>query len=195
MSRQASIGWLRFAAWAVALAVLGGALWYYNASEPVMAETPDAEEATLSEDDTAVGSQVGMRCPDFTVPLYGEGNFTLADVRGKVVVINFWATWCTPCCNELPYFQQLLETYGDDVAVVAIHSSLITDDVEAYLAKQSYVYTMPFALDETGEVMTALGGSTMLPMTVVLDRDGIVTYNQVGSVTYEKLVSLVSPLI
>lgn len=191
MTRQLQC--LRAAAWAAALVILCGALWYYNAPAAVMAEQPGAEATESPADDTPVGFEVGMRCPDFTIPKYDGESFTLSENKGKVVVINFWATWCTPCCNELPYFQQLWETYPEDVALVAIHSSLITDDVEAYLQKMGY--TMPFGLDETGDVITSLGGSTMLPMTVILDRDGIVSYNQVGSVTYEKLESLVTPLI
>ena len=133
----------------------------------------------------ATGSEVGMQCPDFTVPLYGGGEFHLSEARGKVVVLNFWATWCSPCCAELPYFEQLWENYPDDVALVAIHSSLVTDDVPSYIEEMGY--EMPFALDETGEVIASLGGSTMLPQTVILDREGTIVYNRIGSVTYEDL--------
>ena len=140
-----------------------------------------------------MGKEVGELCPDFTVPLYGGGDFSVRAQKGKVTVLNFWATWCTPCCAELPWFQQLQDTYPDTVSVVAIHSSLVTDDVEAYLAKQSY--TFPFALDTDGSVIASLGGSTMLPMTVILDRQGHIVYNAVGSMTYEKLENIVLPLL
>ncbi len=143
-------------------------------------------------DDTPVGNEVGMRGPDFTVPLYGGGSFSLAEAKGKPTVINFWATWCTPCCQELPYFDQVYNQYGDQIALVAIHSDLVTDDVEAYLA--NYDYSLPFALDDSG-VITAYGGSTMLPQTVILDADGKIVYNKVGSMTYELLDSLVAPLL
>ena len=76
------------------------------------------------------------------------------------------------------------------MAVVAIHSDLVTDDVEAYLA--NYDYRLPFALDETGGVIQSFGGSTMLPQTVVIDADGVITYNAVGSVTYEVLERLLT---
>ncbi|MCD8021742.1 MAG: TlpA family protein disulfide reductase [Lachnospiraceae bacterium] len=136
-----------------------------------------------------------MLCPDFTVPLYGGGEFHLEEEleSGKIIVINFWATWCTPCCAELPYFQQISEEYADEVTVIAIHSSLITDDVEEYLEEMGY--EMNFALDETGDVIASLGGSTMLPMTVILDPDGVIVYNQVGSVTYEFLAAQIKALL
>ena len=74
--------------------------------------------------------------------------------------------------------------------VLVIHSNLITDDVTKYLS--GYDYSFPFAIDETGGVIAALGGSTMLPQTIVVNVEGIVTYNQVGSVTTEKLEALVN---
>ena len=114
--------------------------------------------------------------------------FTLRDHRGQATVLNLWATWCGPCVKELPHFDRLAREHADDVAVLAIHSDLITDDVMEYLSH--YDYSMPFAVDETGEVIASLGGSTMLPQTIVLDRYGVVIYNQVGSMTYEGLTEL-----
>lgn len=189
--------WRSVVSWTAALVLLVAAVWYTN--RPAVSAEPAGEIPTqapvVEDDDTPVGAEVGMRCPDFTVPLYGAdaGDFALADTLGKVTVINFWATWCTPCCNELPYFQQLYESYPEQVALVAIHSNLVTDDVQAYLDKMGY--TMPFALDGDGSVIASLGGSTMLPMTVVLDQKGHIVYNKVGSVTYEVLESLISPLL
>ena len=169
-----------------------GALWYFNRPEPATpAPEPPVTTAPV-EDDTPVGYEVGMRAPDFSVPVYGaDGSvFTLSEHRGKPVIVNFWATWCTPCCGELPYFDEIYRTYGNDAAVVAIHSDLVTDDVEAYLA--NYDYQLPFALDETGSVIQSFGGSTMLPQTIVIDANGIIVYNAVGSVTYEVLENLLS---
>ena len=107
----------------------------------------------------------------------------------RVTLINLWATWCTPCVNELPYFDRLQQAHPDDVKVLAIHSDLITDDPLAYLA--GFDYQMSFAVDEGGQVIASVGGSTMLPQTVVLNAHGEVIYNRVGSVTYEALEELV----
>lgn len=162
-----------------------------NSSEEAASDWKESRETGESAK-IPVGKDVGMKCPDFTVPQYDGGTFCLEDTRGKIVVINFWATWCTPCCNELPYFQQLADSYPDDVALIAIHSSLVTDDVQAYLDQMGY--DMTFGLDETGDVIAALGGSTMLPMTVILDQNGIIVYNQVGSVTYQFLEAQITAL-
>ena len=138
--------------------------------------------------DAPIGHAVGQQAPDFTLTTVDNQPFTLRDHRGQATVLNLWATWCGPCVKELPYFDRLAREHADDVAVLAIHSDLITDDVMEYLSH--YDYSMPFAVDETGEVIASLGGSTMLPQTIVLDRYGVVIYNQVGSMTYEALTEL-----
>lgn len=190
--------------WLLALALLVGVSLYVNRPEPAddPAPTPPVEDVTPDQgadntDDTQdnepapeIGNKIGMTAPDFTVPVYGGGEFSLSEHRGKVVVVNFWATWCTPCCAELPFFNAMYEELGESVSVVAIHSDLVTDDVAAYLS--GYDYTMPFALDETGNAGKLLGVSTMLPHTIIIDSNGVVTYNAAGSLNYEELQALVA---
>ncbi len=172
---------LRVMAGTAALIILAAALVYFNPSTPGIAAIPQGE----------IGYEVGKYAPDFSVPVYGsDERFILNQHRGKTVVVNFWATWCTPCVKELPYFDAIYRQYGSEVAVVAVHSSLVTDDVEGYLGK--FEYTMPFALDETGEIIASFGGSTMLPHTVVIDKNGMIIYNAVGSLTFEELTALIS---
>jgi len=162
-----------------------------STASSVSSETSKPESSAASSDPETSSEAEPERfpAPDFTVPVYGTGEtFTLSEYRGKTVVVNFWATWCTPCCEELPYFDQLHQEYGDKVTVVAIHSDLVTDDIDAYLAQ--FDYTMPFALDETGEVANLLGVGNMLPQTIVINADGVITYNAAGSLNYETLLSL-----
>ena len=179
--------------------MLAGVFYYVNRDTETAPTEPNVtvittETTDAPEDDTPVGKEVGMRCPDFTVPMYGEGGtYTLSEHAGKVRVLNFWATWCTPCVGELPYFAQIHQEYGDTIDVIAMHSDMVTDDVQAFIDAEGL--DLPFALDETGDVIKSLGGSTQLPMTVIVDQSGKIVYNQVGSVTYEKLKSLIDPLM
>ena len=206
--KKQAIRKVRVIAWVAALALLAGALWFFNKpeakpapAEPVVTETAAEDMESVAVDtvpveteDTSipVGYEVGMRAPDFTAEVYGENasSFRLSDHRGKTVIVNFWATWCTPCCNELPHFDELYQNHADDVAVIALHSNMVTDDVEEYLSP--FGYQMPFGLDTTGEIIASFNGSTMLPQTVVIDANGIITYNKTGSVTYEMLEKLVA---
>lgn len=132
-------------------------------------------KGSVSEDN--VGSLIKTDIPEELIAIIGT--------EDKPVILNFWATWCTPCIAELPYFEELFMNYGDGITIVAVHSNLVTDDIDSYI--EDCGYTMPFALDENGSIIEYFGGGTMLPMTVILDKDGNVTYNSVGSVTYEFL--------
>ena len=204
--KKQTIRKVRILSWTAALVLLAAALWFFNKPETkaldaepagteAVLETEAADETRFTgTEDTSipVGFEVGMRAPDFSAELYGQtaSPFHLAEHRGKTVIVNFWATWCTPCCNELPHFDELLRNHSEDVVVIALHSHMVTDDVEKYLSQ--FDYQMPFGLDATGEIITAFNGSTMLPQTVVIDANGIITYNAVGSVTYEMLEKLIS---
>jgi len=97
-SEQKKVRRNRRFAWAVALLLLAGALVFFNLpGEPEPDPVPETVVNNLP-----VGKEVGMLAPDFTVPVYGGEPFTLSEHRGKTVIVNFWATWCTPCCQELP---------------------------------------------------------------------------------------------
>ena len=204
--KKQTIRKVRILSWIIALVLLAGVLWFFNkpevkptaadpaAIETVM-ETEAVEETVFAETEDSsipVGYEVGMRAPDFTAELYGQtpSTFQLAEYRGKTVIVNFWATWCTPCCKELPHFNDLYLNHGEEVMVIALHSNMVTDDVESYLSP--YDYQMPFGLDASGEIIASFNGSNMLPQTVVIDANGIITYNAVGSVTYEMLAKLIS---
>ncbi|MDO5485738.1 MAG: 4Fe-4S binding protein [Sarcina sp.] len=158
------------------------------------AEIP-AEKAGVSfESRASVGYEIGQQLADFTTPTFDGGEFHLADTRGKIVFINFWGTYCTPCVQELPDFEALLHEHEEEVAVIAVHSSM-TGEIEP----QDYVkskgwdkWTLPFALDDEEEdtIFTIANGGSTLPQTIVLNRRGEVVYNRVGSVTPEMLEAL-----
>ena len=131
---------------------------------------------------------MGQQLQDFTAECLDGSTFHLADTRGKIVYINLWATWCTPCKQELPYFNALAQE-KEDAVVLAIHSPFVTDDPAGYLADKDY--TFPFATDSEDErLFKIVHGSATLPQTVVLNRSGEVVYNKVGSVTKEVLEAL-----
>ena len=91
--------------------------------------------------------------------------------------------------QELPHFEALYAAHSEDIAVIAVHSPFVTDDVNEFLAEKDF--TIPFAVEpEEGNVWQIVDGSTTLPQTIVLDRNGVVIYNQRGSVTPDLLESL-----
>ena len=154
--------------------------------------SPSAKEKTSqmpepTESDAPVGYQ--ERLPDFEVTCIDGSTFDLADTRGKVVFINLWATYCGPCVKELPLFDKLYHENEDDIAMIAVHANLTTEDVPAYIREKGW--DIPFAIDDSDEtVFGIVNGSLALPQTIVLNRKGEVIYNQVGSVTEEVLETL-----
>ena len=145
--------------------------------------------AVSYDSDAPEGREPGQRLPDFTLPCYGGSEFHLSDQRGKIVFINLWATSCTPCKHELPYFSDLYKSHQGDIAMLVVHSSMVMDDPEAYLADKGYA--MPFATDDDDDTVAEIVGSTgTFPQTIVLNRRGEVVYNKIGSVTPEMLSAL-----
>ena len=115
---------------------------------------------------------------DFTVSLADGGEFTLSDHEGKVILLNFWATWCGPCVGEMPAFEQLQETYGEDLVLLAVNSGEDEGTVKAFLEENGY--TFPVDLDPRYEV-ALLYPSDSIPYTVIIGADGKVAAIQLGA--------------
>lgn len=174
--------WLELSAWIAALVLLIGAFVYFNAID-VDKPTPPAPPPPGGE---VTGYEVGDTAPDFTLDIYGaDGAFNLYGQRGKVTIVNFWATWCGGCKLELPYFNELAQTHTE-WNVVAIHG----DDMglmkaEQYIAENCAGWTLTFLQDiiegRACQTFTAFGGGQTWPLTVIVDEAGKVIYNS----TYE----------
>lgn len=155
----------------------------------------DLQKGTLAFYDV-IGNEVGMTAPDFTIAMYGsDESFNLKDKRGKLTVINFWATWCTPCVAEIPYFDELVKNHPE-INVIAIHGSS-TRDVDKFIADNWPQHVLQFAQDnldgKTCLTYELLGGAGMWPMTVIVDEDGKVLYNSTKSFhSYDDLEQLVN---
>ena len=176
----------------VMLGILIGAIAYYFRLEDVTNPDPGITSADR-------GNEVGDLCYDYDLEIVDEngcsGETFDPTATGKITVINFWGTWCTPCVNELPYFEQIATEYKDDVCVVAIHSSISKETSPEYIGEHYPDANMLFSWDGgegfTGQYYTALGGRGTYPYTVILDENGIIVEIFVSSVTYEDLNEVV----
>ena len=117
-----------------------------------------------------------MPAPDFVIEKLEGGKTTLADHRGKLVLLHFWATWCMPCRIEMPGLESLWQQYKDeDLVILAVSIDEGSKGrVEKY--KQIFELSFPILLDPESEVNDLYRVSTM-PTTVLIDADGqIVSY-------------------
>jgi cytochrome c biogenesis protein CcmG/thiol:disulfide interchange protein DsbE len=114
----------------------------------------------------------------------GADDVDLTSLRGRPVVVNFWASSCGPCVREMPALEAAHQELGDEVAFVGIAVADRVDEA-LRLAGQTGV-TYPLVADPTGEIFAA-SGFTLLPATVVLDADGTVVRRIVGELEGDEL--------
>jgi thiol-disulfide isomerase/thioredoxin len=108
-----------------------------------------------------------------------DGNaISFADLRGKVVLVNFWATWCPPCRAEIPDLIKLQERYRDKLVVLGISEDEVgPDEVKAFVTEQKINYPIAMSTPEMSQIFK---GVSALPTTFVIDRDGKVQMRHVG---------------
>jgi peroxiredoxin len=105
----------------------------------------------------------------------------LSDHRGKVVLVNFWATWCVPCAAELPHLQRLYEAYGDQgFVVLAISMDGPESVAEVVPRARRYGLTFPVLLDEETRVVAEYNPKRSAPFTTLIGRDGAVAKTREG---------------
>ncbi len=123
---------------------------------------------------------VGHPAPDFTLTTVAGETFTLSALRGKPVVLNFWATWCPPCRAELPELQAASARYADQVIIVGVNQAEPADAVRGFAGQ--FGLTFPIPLDEQA-VVSRQYAVRSLPTTFFVDRNGIIRRIQSGPVT------------
>jgi cytochrome c biogenesis protein CcmG/thiol:disulfide interchange protein DsbE len=134
------------------------------------------------------GVTVGKLAPGFTLESLA-GGAVAAPVPGKVTVLNFWATWCPPCREEMPELDKFAAA-NPAVAFYAVNLQEPAPKVAGFLRDQGY--SLPVLLDAGGVAQTYR--ISAIPTTVVIDRDGVVRYRKTGPVTAAELAGVIRGL-
>lgn len=133
--------------------------------------------------------------PDFTLKTLDGQSVRLADFKGKVVLINFWATWCPPCVREIPRLVRISEKYADQGLVVLGVNTTFQDDpakVAQFVRDQNISYRV--LLDPEGDASQKYP-SRLMPTSYLIDRNGKVVYTKVGEVDEATLDEQVQSLV
>ncbi len=125
------------------------------------------------------GIQVGNVAPDFQLPNLDYESMSLSELRGKPVVLNFWATWCPACIDEMPYLQEIHEEYSDDgLMLLAIDVGESQSQVEKFLQRNNL--SLPVLLDTSG-VVAQKYRILNIPTTFFIDGDGVIQEKRIGA--------------
>jgi peroxiredoxin len=148
------------------------------------------EEAAQAVGGLEVGTDVGNLAPTFEATTDTGETLALGRLRGQVVLLNFWATWCGPCRLEMPEFQKTYEALaGDGLTIVAVNNRETVEDVTGF--REEYDLTFPLVMDEQGDIQD-IYGVMMYPSTYVIGRDGRIIARHFGALTVAQLQVLVS---
>ncbi len=170
-------------------------------SEPAFTELEETETtlatgsltslSEIAEDlEPAIGLAEGNRAPDFSIKTLANDMFKLSEQRDKLLLLNFWGTWCGPCRREMPVFQKAYEDWGArgfEILAIAFN-----DSEEAMAAfRDEFGLSFPLALDETGEMDDAYGIQTR-PSSFLLGKDGIILARHFGIITEAELSEMLN---
>ncbi len=131
------------------------------------------------------GPVIGVEIDDFTLTGIQAQSIRLSGFRGKAVLLNFWATWCIPCKDEMPLLQKYADRPGTNLVVIGINSQEQAPDVKAYLAANNIHF--PIALDLNGEI-TRRFQVDGFPTTFFIDANGILRGVHVGALQEDLLI-------
>lgn len=142
-------------------------------------ETPSADDETAEK----------IKAPDFTAIDYEGNEVTLYDYIGTPIVLNFWASWCPPCRDEMPHFNKVSQEYQDDELLFLMVD--LTDGVseteetgKRFIEENGYTFTVLFDLKQEAAMAY---GIRSIPCTILIDRDGYIRGSAVGSISEETL--------
>ncbi len=183
--------------------LLGGALALYRTlgrgaapglavePTPAPAATASPEQAGPEEEAAAEEQQAeesaAAAVPDFTIYTGGGDAVQLSDFAGRPVIVNFWASWCGPCQNEMPDFEQAYADYGDEIEFVMLNATYgreTMDSARSFLEESGY--TFPVYYDTDADAAAAIG-VTAFPTTLFIAPDGTLTAYAISMLDAETL--------
>jgi thiol-disulfide isomerase/thioredoxin len=145
----------------------------------------------IEEVPAAARSEASEPAPDFALEQLGGGRVALADLRGKPVIVDFWATWCAPCEESIPVLVEFQKKYAGRVHVLGVSVDWEREAVAPFAKEHGMNYPVLF-----GDESLALDyGAPGFPALFVIDAQGLIAEAHVGVATLPELEAAVAPLL
>lgn len=148
----------------------------------MLAINVQAEQPT----DRLPGLATGEKAPDFELTTLDNKIVKLSDYRGKKVMLNFWATWCPPCKEEMPAMERFYKDDGEQIQLLAVNIDTI-NDIKGFAQKMKI--TFPILLDKKGEVAKSYQ-VLAIPTTYFINEEGIIYEKYLGAMSIETMRKL-----
>jgi len=166
----------------VEVRIVASRLWVYLTLFGILFLLVGCEQATSKKPNTQKsipeGPRVGFLAPGFSVPTLNGNELDLSRYRGKVIMINFWATWCGPCRVEMPSMEDLYSKYGGkDFEILAVNGGEDRILVQPFIKNLNLSF--PVLLDQQFEVHNKYQ-VTAIPSTFLVDKSGVITHRFFG---------------
>ena len=177
----------------VAMLLMGAGLVVIGAALSAIVFTRERPAAASADEPSVVPASVDFAAPALSLPNTSGNTESLADYRGRVVLVNNWATWCPPCKAEMPTLQAYFEAHqSEGLTVIGIEAGESAAQVRAFA--ESIGVTFPMWVDtETASLAAFHNGS--LPNSYVIDRTGTVRLAWIGEISRSMLEKHVTPLL
>jgi thiol-disulfide isomerase/thioredoxin len=150
---------------------------------------------TQPKEPTIAAGEIGSRLPDFSLKDLQGRPLSSADLRGKVVLVDFWATWCQPCKKEMPGYQKLLDRYGSrGFTVIGFKFDTMRDMEDPLQFASTIGVRYPLAV-ATDDLKQKFGGVEGLPTTMLYDHEGILRTKVIGFEYTDNIEHALKPLL
>ena len=160
-------------------------------SDSAAKEEDKSAETKAESKEITTGAKVGQRLLETTFNKMASEDKVTLPIKGKVTIINLWATWCPPCQDEMPEIQKFYEknTENSNVAFYSINLGEADEEIESFFNLYKLSFPVLVDYDEKSIKMLVTNG---IPTTVVTNADGVVVFRRVGPVTLKELETAVA---
>ena len=182
----------------VVLLCLAGYAAYdqFGKEDQVIQGKQDKSEAAMKEIIARNGIEIGKSAPDFELTKIDGTNVKLSDLKGKKVILNFWATWCGPCQQEMPDMETFYKEHKENVEILAINYTPSEkgggEEKVSNFAKEKGI-TFPILLDKNIDVTTAYKVIT-IPTSYFIDTEGVIQDKFIGPMTQKEMEKRIDKL-